>query len=153
MLLSEFLSPQNVIPDLKATGKVSVLAELVDPIVAAESNLDKDELVKILLDREKLGSTGIGDGIAIPHGKSGEVERLLISFGRSFAGVDFDSMDGQPAHLFFLLIAPESATGVHLKVLAKLARLLKDPSFRQGLLEADDAEAIFKLIVAKDEPS
>ncbi len=151
MNLSEIISRDAVIPELKATDKVSVLAELVEPILRLESGLNRDDLVKILLEREKLGSTGIGDGIAIPHGKVKDAENLLISFGRSAQGIDFDSIDGQPAHLFFLLLAPESSTGSHLKALAKLSRLLKNASFRDGLYRAADADEIYDLIVAEED--
>jgi len=151
MNLREFILQDMVIADLKAGDKVSVLSELVEPLVRHDSKLSKDDLVRILLEREKLGSTGIGDGIAIPHGKVREMDNLLVSFGRSLRGIDFDSMDGQPAHLFFLLLAPESSTGSHLKALAKLSRLLKDPEFRDSLYKARDAEAIFDLIVEQDE--
>lgn len=151
MNLSEIISREAILPELTARDKVAVLTELVEPLIALEPDLDRDELVGILLEREKLGSTGIGDGIAIPHGKVPSTDQLLISFGRSPGGIDFDSMDGQPAFLFFLLLAPESSTGSHLKALAKLSRLLKDPSFREGLQQAPDAESIFRMIVNREE--
>jgi PTS system nitrogen regulatory IIA component len=147
MDLSEIITPQMVIPELEAKDKVSVLTELVEPLVEKEQHLDKDRIVAVLLERERLGSTGIGEGIAIPHGKIDTLEELLISFGRSKEGVAFDSMDGQPAHLFFLLIAPEHSAGSHLKALAKLSRLLKDAAFREELFQAPDAEAIYNLII------
>jgi len=147
MNLKQLISPEAVISDLKAKDKVSVLAELVRPLLNQDPGLDKDELVKILLEREKLGSTGIGDGIAIPHGKVEKLEELLISFGRSMEGIDFDSMDGKPAHLFFLLLAPESSTSSHLTALAQLSRLLKNKTFREQLLEAEETSDIFQLIV------
>ncbi|HQC23908.1 MAG TPA: PTS sugar transporter subunit IIA, partial [Syntrophales bacterium] len=105
----------------------------------------------VLLEREKLGSTGIGDGIAIPHGKLKGLERLVISFGRSRQGVDFDAIDGKPVHIFFLLMAPESSTGQHLKALAKISRMLKDPGFRSDLMAAENAEEIYRKIAEKDE--
>ncbi|MCJ7593195.1 MAG: PTS sugar transporter subunit IIA, partial [Desulfobacterales bacterium] len=96
----------NIIPDLKAKDKKGVLEELADAIASHEPSLDKNSLVKVLLERERLGSTGIGDGVAIPHGKFPAVTQPIISFGRSRKGLDFDSMDGEPAFLFFLLVAP-----------------------------------------------
>ena len=125
MNLSDLISPETVIPNLTSQDKVSVLAELVEPLCRKIEGLERDQLVRILLEREKLGSTGIGDGIAIPHGKVDKIDRLLVSFGRSFEGIDFDSMDDKPAHLFFLLLAPETSAGSHLTALAKLSRLLK----------------------------
>ena len=150
MNLSEIITPDLVIPNLVAHDKEAVLAELAAPIFGAWPHLEKDRVIGILMDREKLGSTGIGEGIAIPHGKLPDIDRLLISFGRSVAGVDYDSMDGQPAHLFFLLLAPESSTGIHLKALAKLAKLLKNASFRAALLKAADAPEIVRLITAQE---
>jgi PTS system nitrogen regulatory IIA component len=108
-------------------------------------------MVDVLLDREKLGSTGIGDGIAIPHGKLKGLESLVISFGRSRGGIDFESIDGKPVHIFFLLMAPESSTGQHLKALAKISRMLKDPEFRSDLMSAKNTEEIYRKIAEKDD--
>jgi PTS system nitrogen regulatory IIA component len=103
------------------------------------------------LEREKLGSTGIGDGIAIPHGKMKGIEELVTSFGRSIKGVDFESIDNKPTHLFFLLVAPENSAGVHLKALARISRLLKDSGFRNRLMEASDRQDLFRIIAEEDE--
>jgi PTS system nitrogen regulatory IIA component len=103
------------------------------------------------LERERLGSTGIGDGIALPHGKLRELNKLLISFGRSINGLNFDSIDEQPAYLFFLLLAPENSAGIHLKALAKISRMLKDGNFRRRLMGAKSREEIYKIIIDKDE--
>ncbi|MDH3801907.1 MAG: PTS sugar transporter subunit IIA, partial [Deltaproteobacteria bacterium] len=112
--------------------------------------LDKEALVEVLLERERLGSTGIGDGIAIPHGKVQDLDELVLSFGRSSQGIEFDSMDGRPTHLFFLLIAPENSAGIHLRALAKISRLLKSSHFRQRLLEAGTEEELFQVIQEED---
>ncbi len=151
MNLSDLISPDTVIPSLASRDKVSVLSELVEPLCRQNPDLESDQLVRVLLEREKLGSTGIGDGIAIPHGKVDKLERLLVSFGRSFEGIDFDSMDDKPAHLFFLLLAPETSAGSHLTALAKLSRLLKNTSVREELMEAEDSAAIHRLIVDSEE--
>jgi PTS system nitrogen regulatory IIA component len=108
-------------------------------------------MIEVLLDREKLGSTGIGDGIAIPHGKLKGLDSLVIAFGRSHDGIDFDSIDGKPVHIFFLLMAPESSTGQHLKALAKISRMLKDPAFRSNLMSAKSTEELYRNISDKDE--
>ena len=108
-------------------------------------------LYEVITEREKLGSTGIGEGVAIPHGKLKNIGNLLISFGRSREGVDFDSMDGKPAHLFFLLIAPEESVGVHLKTLARISKLLKSQDVRKRLLDAETAEEIFSVITEEEE--
>lgn len=151
MKLSELLDEENIVPDLKAKDKKGVLEELVDAVITSEPSIDKQALVKVLLERERLGSTGIGDGVAIPHGKYQGLSQPLISFGRSRDGLDFESMDGQPAHLFFLLVAPENSANVHLKVLATIARILKNSGFRKALMEAPTREDILRQILAYDE--
>ena len=151
MKLSEILDEDYIIPDLKARDKRGVLEELTEPIVDHEPSLDKSTLVKILLERERLGSTGIGDGVAIPHGKSAGIRQPMISFGRSLQGLDFESMDGQPAFLFFLLVAPENSASIHLKALAKIAKILKNSSFRRVLMEASTRQEIYQTIIREDE--
>ena len=121
------------------------------PCCESRTGLDRDEVIRVLQERERLGSTGIGDGVAIPHGKLKNIEHLMISFGRSRAGIDFDSMDGKPAHLFFLLVAPEESVGVHLKMLARISKLLKSPVVRQRLLEASTGEDLCRIIAEEEE--
>ncbi len=150
MKIAELLHPDNIIPALKATTKLGVLEELAAAAVRG-ANLDKDQVVAVLLERERLGSTGIGDHIAIPHGKLPNLDRLLLGFGRSLAGINFDSLDGKPAHLFFLLLVPEHSIGLHLKALAKISRMLKDAGFRRQLMEAPDAQTVMQLIAAADQ--
>ena len=151
MKLSEIVKPEFIISDLKAHDKKGVLEELSEIITEREPSLDKGVLLQVLLERERLGSTGIGDGIALPHGKLRELRRLLISFGRSMNGLDFDSIDEQPAYLFFLLLAPENSAGIHLKALAKISRLLKDGSFRRQLMSAKSGQEIYEMILDRDE--
>ncbi len=151
MKLSEIIEPDRIIPELKASDKKGVLEELAELVAARNPSIDKDALVKVLLEREKLGSTGIGDGVAIPHGKLNGVSEPIISFGRSTKGLDFDSMDEQPVYIFFLLIAPENSAGIHLKVLAKIAKLLKNSSFRKRLMEAKTREELYEIIIHGDE--
>ncbi|MFH1623963.1 MAG: PTS sugar transporter subunit IIA [Pseudomonadota bacterium] len=151
MKLADILNRELIIAELASKNKKEVLEELVSVIAKQDKRIDQEELAEVLLERERLGSTGIGDGIAIPHGKLKNINTLLSSFGRSVEGVDFESMDGKPTHLFFLLVAPENSAGVHLKALARISRLLKDSSFRQNLMEAKSKEDLFKTIVAEDE--
>lgn len=151
MKLSEIFKPQSVIHDLKAHDKKGVLEELSQVITEQEKSLNKGTLLQVLLERERLGSTAIGDGVALPHGKLRELDKLLISFGRSIDGLDFDSIDEQPAYLFFLLLAPENSAGMHLKFLAKMSRMLKDGNFRQRLMGAKTREEIYKIIIDRDE--
>jgi PTS system nitrogen regulatory IIA component len=151
MKLSEILKPEDIIANLNAHDKKGVLEELSGVITDQEPSLNKGYLLQVLLERERLGSTGIGEGIALPHGKVNKLDRLLVSFGRSLEGLSFDSIDDQPAYLFFLLVAPENSAGAHLQALAKISRVLKDSSFRQRLMAAKSRDEIYRIIVEKDQ--
>lgn len=150
MKIVDILNKDCIIPELRSKTKKEVLEELTGALVNCKANLNKEVLVEVLLERERLGSTGIGDGIAIPHGKIQDLDELILSFGRSSQGIDFDSMDGRPTHLFFLLIAPENSAGIHLRALAKISRLLKSAHFRQRLLAAGTIEELFQVIQEED---
>jgi PTS system nitrogen regulatory IIA component len=150
MKIIDLLDPKHILPDLHATTKRGVLEELVAPLVPGAPGLDLQAVVDILLERERLGSTGIGDNIAIPHGKLPQLSQLMLAFGRSLKGVDFDSMDGKLSHLFFLLLAPVNSSGLHLKALAKISRMLMNQAFRDSLMKAAGAEDIFRLLAEKD---
>jgi len=150
MKILEALSPQAIVSDLKSRDKKGVLEELVAPITPA-AGLAAEDLVRVLMERERLGSTGIGGGIGIPHGKLKVLDRLVVGVGRSHEGVDFESMDGKPTHLFFLLITPENSTGLHLKLLARISRILKNETFKDKLMAAADADAIYAIIQEQDE--
>jgi len=151
MKIVDLLNPAAIAADLQASGKNEALAELTDVVLKVENGLDREEVINVLQERERLGSTGIGEGVAIPHGKLKNLDKLVISFGRSRRGVDFDSMDGKPAHLFFLLIAPEESVGVHLKTLARISKLLKNPTVRKRLLEAAGSEELYRIISEEEE--
>jgi len=151
MKLTEIFNQQLIISNLKAHDKKGALEELSQIITEQNPSLNKRAVLQVLLERERLGSTGIGDGIALPHGKLAELSNLLISFGRSVDGLDFDSIDEQPAYLFFLLLAPENSAGMHLTALAKISRMLKDGNFRQRLMGAKSREEIYKVIMDMDE--
>jgi PTS system nitrogen regulatory IIA component len=150
MKISEILNKNLLIPNLQSKTKKGVLEELAGVLVAQGKLPDLENVVEVLLDREKLGSTGIGDGIAIPHGKIRDLGGVVASFGRSREGVEFESIDQKPTHLFFLLVAPENSAGIHLKALARISRLLKDPNFRKRLMEAEDEEGLFQIISEED---
>jgi PTS system nitrogen regulatory IIA component len=151
MKITDILDEASIIPDLHSISKKGILEELSNALVQRGKLSDRDKVVEVLLEREKLGSTGIGDGIAIPHGKMKEIKGLVTSFGRSIQGVNFESIDNKPTHLFFLLIAPENSAGIHLTALARISRLLKDPSFRNRLMEAKDRHDLFGIITEEDE--
>jgi len=151
MKILDILDKRMIVSQLTSGDKAGVLREMVRVLAQVEKEVDETRMVEILLERESLGSTGIGEGVAIPHGKSKEVKKLLASFGRSLPGVDFQSMDGKPAHLFFLLVAPENSAGIHLKALARISRLMKDQMFRKRLMEARSSEEIYALFSEGDE--
>lgn len=153
MKIMEFLSERAIVCDLKTQTKEGVIGELVELLVRSGDVKDHDvsEILTILKNREALGSTGIGQGVAIPHGKSNAVSHLIGAFGVSKAGVDFGSLDGSPAHLFFLLMAPEDSAGPHLKALARISRLLKDRHFRESLKQAHDEKTILKILADEDQ--
>ncbi len=153
MKVMEFLPKKAITSDLKGTKKEEVLSELLDLLVSS-GEVDKKykaKLMEILLAREALGSTAIGQGIGIPHGKSEYVSKLVAAFGLSRSGVDFDSLDGEPVFLFFLLLAPQDSAGPHLKALARISRLLKDKYFRDKLKSARDEATILKIIAQEDD--
>ncbi len=151
MKILDILDKRLIIPQLTSTTKEGVLQEMVHVLAQNETQVDEKRMLEILLERESLGSTGIGDGVAIPHGKSKDVKKLMAAFGRSVPGMDFQSMDGRPTHLFFLLVAPENSAGVHLKALARISRLMKEVAFRKRLMEAKTADDIYVLFSEGDE--
>lgn len=151
MKISELLNPGAIVAELKATEKNALLEELTAALASVEKGLDRALVVDVLKERERLGSTGIGEGVAIPHGKLKNIDHLMLSFGRSRAGIDFDAMDGRPSHLFFLLVAPEDSVGVHLKTLARISKLLKNAQVRDRLLQAADGSELFRIITEEED--
>ena len=150
MKILDIVSPGSVVDNLRGETKEDVLRELSEVIAKSEPKLSADTLTAILMERESLGSTGIGDGVAIPHGKVNGIERLVAAFGRSRNGVHFHSLDGKPTYLFFLIVAPEFSAGMHLKALARISRLLKDERFRRSLLEAKDTDELRRILHEED---
>ena len=153
MPIMDFLSKKAIVIDIKSTKKEDAIKELVDALINS-GDIEKrcrNKLIESLMARESLGSTAIGQGIAIPHAKSDCVDKLVAAFGLSKKGVDFDSLDGEPAYIFFLLVAPQDSAGPHLKALARISRLLKDKYFRDSLRACSDEKAILKIITEEDE--
>lgn len=153
MKITDFLREKAIHVDLQATDKEGVIRELVKLLVkAAEVKASEEEkLVQVLLAREALGSTGIGQGVGIPHGKTNCVREIVGAFGLSRRGVNFDSLDGEQVYIFFLLVAPEDSAGPHLKALARISRLLKDRFFRDALKEAKEEKQILKIIQQEEQ--
>jgi PTS system nitrogen regulatory IIA component len=150
MKILEVLDKEAILVELKSDDKKGVLEELVRP-AARIAGVNHEEIMRVLLERERLGSTGIGGGIGIPHGKLKSLKSLVLGFGLSRKGVDFESMDGKPTHIFFLLVTPENSTGLHLKLLARISRILKNDFFKQKLLEAASSEEILSIIKEEDD--
>lgn len=149
MQIINLLRKDYIINALEATTKKGVISEFASAL-AGKIGVSPARVCKILEEREKLGTTGIGDGVAIPHGKLEEIQDTIVFFGKSEAGVPFDSMDGKPVHLFFILVAPENTNGKHLKVLARISRMLKDEKFRYDLLQAGTVDSLYNVIKSKD---
>jgi PTS system nitrogen regulatory IIA component len=150
MKIAEFLSQQAVLSELAARAKQDALRELASALVRSAPSVKPEKMLEVLNEREKLGSTGIGEGVAIPHGKLAGLPKLVAAFGISRAGLDFEAIDGKPSRLFFALVAPENSAGIHLKALARISRLFKNAGFRGAILEAKDAEQIYQLILQED---
>jgi PTS system nitrogen regulatory IIA component len=148
--IRDLLLDDLVIEELAATEKAGVLAEFAALLKSRGKIGDDQELLRILLQRETLGSTGIGEGVAIPHGKMATIPQAIIAFGRSTAGVDFQSLDQRPVHLFFLLVTPADKPGDHLKTLARVSRILRNPLFRENLRTASGRGELRRLICEED---
>jgi PTS system nitrogen regulatory IIA component len=151
MKILDFLDQKAVCANLKSTDKEGVIGELVDLLVASGKVKDANGMVKILLERESLGSTGIGQGIAIPHGKSSKISQMIGAIGISKNGIDFEALDGELVYIFVLLLAPADSAGPHLKALARISRLLKDKYFRDALKNATSEDNLLDIIKREDE--
>src|SRR3989338_1547866 len=150
MKLKEILKKEAVRGDLLATDKKEILEELSALIAEVHPQLPAGEVLKVLLEREKLGSTGVGNGVAIPHGKIAGLDHIIAVFGRSKKGIEFQSHDQKPALLFFVLLAPENVVGIHLQALARLSRLLKGEVVRSRLIESP-SEDLYQILISEDE--
>ena len=150
MTLLDILSADSTLVDLKGETKEDIIAELVDTLAVGDAISDRDKVLQAVLEREKITSTGIGDGIAIPHGKSDAVEKLVAALGTQRRGVDFEALDGEPAYVFFLLVSPANVSGPHIKALARISRLLKNDDFKKKLIAAETAAEIIEIIETEE---
>lgn len=150
MKIMEILAEDAVILNLGVRTKREVLAEMAAALAKVEPRIQADQLLDVLLEREALQSTGIGEGVAIPHGKLAGLDRLVATFARSHEGVDFESIDGQPTHHFFLLVVPEHSGGQYLKALARISRFFRDAAFREKLSEGETLEDVIRAIEDED---
>jgi nitrogen PTS system EIIA component len=151
MQMDQILKIGFINENMLAKTKAEALDELVNALIKGGLKLNCAKVIEVLQQREKLGSTGIGDGLAIPHGKITSLDEIVVAFGRSKKGVDFDSLDGKPVHIFFLLLAPENSVGQHLKALARISKMLKTANFRQKLIETESKSDLYKLIIEQNE--
>ena len=150
MKISEILTKEHIIKDLKSCDKKSVLEELSNFLKDKGEIPNKESLLLALIEREKLGSTGIGENVAIPHAKIREIDKIITVFARSHIGVEFESLDQKPVNFIYLILAPENSTGQHLKALARISRLFKNPSLRESILRANEIDQIYSILVDED---
>ncbi len=146
----DLIQREMIIPTLSSTSKAEIIEELAEHLSSAYNEIDHERLVKVLTDREALASTAIGEGVAIPHGKLPTLGEIKACLARVRDGVDFDSMDGKPTHIFIVMVAPENSTGSHLKALARISRVFKDPDFLERLLNAPGADQMFEALSDED---
>jgi PTS system nitrogen regulatory IIA component len=148
MNIAEILPLEAVLPDLQADTQETVLAELVAPLIALHPELNRHDLMHTLCERERMGSTAVGEGVAIPHGKVAGLEVTLLVVGRSRDGILFHAPDNKPCHIFFLILTPEHGAGQHLRLLAQIVRRAKEPVFRSEILLAENREQIRQAVIA-----
>jgi PTS system fructose-specific IIA component/PTS system nitrogen regulatory IIA component len=153
MKLSEIIPDGAIAEDLQATAKEEVIKEMVDALIAADKIQESvsKKIVKALMDREELGSTGIGSGVAVPHAKHDAITDLVCAFGRSKKGINFDALDGEPVHVVFLLLSSKSASGAHLEALAFISRLVRDDKYVRFLRNAKNVKDIRELLAEADQ--
>jgi PTS system nitrogen regulatory IIA component len=151
MKLADTTSPDLICTDLESESKNGVLIELGNQLARVCPQLSGDEIADVLIERERLATTGVGEGVAFPHGKIDRLERLWAAIGISQTGIQFDAIDNAPVHIFFALLAPLNSSGEHLKALARASRLMKNPDFRARLIAAQNPEAAFEVICTEDE--
>lgn len=153
MKITDFLVNKAISIDLQSKDKPSVIDELVNLLIKAGAfdKKYKKKVLEVLMAREALGSTAIGQGIAIPHGKCDCIKKLVGCLGISKEGINFESLDGEPAHIFFLLVAPVDSAGPHLKALARISRLLKDKFIRDRLRSVEDVKTVIQIVQQEDE--
>ena len=150
MKISDILKKEHVIKELNSCDKKNVLDELSSFLEDEGEIANKESLLAALIEREKLGSTGIGENVAIPHAKISEIDKIITVFGRSKNGVEFESLDQKPVNFIFLVIAPENSTSQHLKALARISRLFKNASLRESVLRTNEADQIYSILVDED---
>jgi len=151
MKITDVLKKDSIILSLKSKRKEDIIKELTDHLAPNQNDFNKPIAYETIMEREKLCSTALDAGVAIPHGKMSGINNFLTVFGRSIEGVDFESLDGKPTFLFFLILSPDNSSGLHLKLLAKISKIFKIPEFREKVLKAKDIDEIYELISEEDD--
>lgn len=151
MKIAEILREQCIVADIKGKTKREIIAELVEALEKARLIEDVETVVNVVMEREKLGSTGIGNGVAVPHGKLKNINNIVCALGRSQNGVDFDAVDRGLVHIFFLVLAPEDSASLHLKVLSRITKILRDQSLRKKVIKLSNTHDIYMSILEEDE--
>lgn len=151
MKISDFLDVDAIITNLSSTTKKGVIEELSSSISTNHQHINQERLSEILQEREELCSTALDSGVAVPHGKIGGITDVIIGFGRSMKGIEYDSLDQKPTHFFITLVAPEDITGLHIQLLAKISKIFKDAEFRAKLIKCESIQEIYEAIKHEDE--
>ena len=151
MKISDALEPNSVIPSLKSKDKVKVIEELGEMLAEAHPVINKERLIEALLEREKLCSTAVDSGVAIPHAKLSGISNIILGFGKSEKGIEFDSLDRLPTHLFIILVSPENSAGEHIDLLARISMIFKQADFRTRLLQEGSKQELYEYIISEDE--
>jgi PTS system nitrogen regulatory IIA component len=150
MKISDVLERKTVIPNLQSRSKPDVIRELAENLASAYPNINDEKLIEVLMEREKLCSTAVDSGVAIPHAKLSGISGIIAGFGRSIEGIDYDSLDAKLTHLFIILVAPESSIGAHIQLLARISRIFKNPDLRAKLMTLDTQDEIYDSIIMED---
>ena len=150
MKLSDVLERKAIIPDLESRSKPDVIMELAEKLSSVYPNINDEKLIEVLLEREKLCSTAVDSGVAIPHAKLSGISDIVAGFGRSIEGIDFDSLDAKLTHLFIILVAPENSIGSHIQLLARISKIFKNPELRSKLMTLESQEEIYDSIITED---
>ena len=151
MKVHELLNPKYILTDFKSDNKDKVINELVDLLKDDERVIDLEEVRKCVFDREKIMSTGVGKGFAIPHGKTNSVTDIIAVFGKSKEPIEYNSLDGEPVNLVFLMIGKDTLVSKHIKLLSRISRLMNNDEFRDKLVNADSKESILKIFEEEEQ--
>jgi len=151
MRISDYLSANTIFPDLKSNNKEQVIQEIASGITKVNPNINEDRLIEVLMERERLCSTALDSGVAVPHGKLSGITDIILGFGKSSEGISYESLDNKPTHFLFTLIAPEDSISIHIRLLARISKIFKNPELRSRLSICKTAQEIYQAIISEDE--